>query len=317
MSITIRDKSMKALMMTGLLLSVAVFTPGQVQAQSDVQSRLRRIENELDTLNRAVYRGETPPPGSVSSGGGGIAAENQVRLQQLSSEVQELRGLVEQQTFQMRQLRQEVERQTSDMALRLQDLEKNKANAVVSRGSDYVVPKDVRTGAGAPPAAQDTTQVLGTLKVPGERGGAITEPPPILSTSSSMGAADATALYEGAFAQLKNGDYANAAKQFELFRTTYPEHNLAGNAVYWLGETHYVRGDFERAAQIFAQGYQQYPDSAKSPDNLLKLAMSLASLGNSADACIALDQLEISYKDGPKPVMRRAEQERAKLNCGG
>ena len=37
-----------------------------VQAQSDVSNRLNRIEREIDTLSRTIYKGETPPAGSLA-----------------------------------------------------------------------------------------------------------------------------------------------------------------------------------------------------------------------------------------------------------
>jgi len=76
-----------------------------------------------------------------------------------------------------------------------------------------------------------------------------------------------------------------------------------------------VRGDFQRAARIFAEGYQQYPDSAKTPDNLLKLGLSLSSIGNDKDACIAFNQLKKDFSSGSGPVLRRAEQEIERLGC--
>ena len=63
---------------------------------------------------------------------------------------------------------------------------------------------------------------------------------------------------------------------------------LAGNAQYWLGETYYVRKDYENAATAFALGYQKYPKSAKAADDLLKLGMSLGNLGKKPDACTRL-----------------------------
>lgn len=34
---------------------------------NDVQARMNRIENELQTLSRAIFRGESPPPEIMSS----------------------------------------------------------------------------------------------------------------------------------------------------------------------------------------------------------------------------------------------------------
>ena len=81
-------------------------------------------------------------------------------------------------------------------------------------------------------------------------------------------------------------------------------------------ESFYVRRQYERAARIFAEGYQSYPKSSKAPDNLLKLGLSLGGMGNTHDACVALAQLKKEYASERTPVMRRADQEFSRLGCG-
>ena len=56
-------------------------------------------------------------------------------------------------------------------------------------------------------------------------------------------------------------------------------HKLAGNAQYWLGETHYVRRDYKAAATAFLNGYTTFENSPKAPDSLLKLGMTLVVMG--------------------------------------
>ena len=88
---------------------------------------------------------------------------------------------------------------------------------------------------------------------------------------------------------------------------------MAGNAQYWLAETFYVRKQFERAAMAFAAGYQTYPDNIKAPDNLLKLALSLARIDKQEDACVALKQLGEKFPKAPSNIRRRAAGEGAAL----
>ena len=90
---------------------------------------------------------------------------------------------------------------------------------------------------------------------------------------------------------------------------------LAGNAVYWLGETYYVRKDYARAATYFLDGFQKYPQSRKGPDNLLKLGMTLGELNHKAEACQALNQVAKKYPKAPEKVMQRASAEIKRLSC--
>lgn len=121
--------------------------------------------------------------------------------------------------------------------------------------------------------------------------------------------------YDYAFGLLRQANYAGAEQAFAAFLTQHPEHSLAGNAKYWLGETYYVRGNYQQAAVTFAEGFETYPDNTKAPDNLLKLGMSLASLGSTQDACGTFDVLVDRYADAPATILSRAQRESKRLNC--
>ena len=122
--------------------------------------------------------------------------------------------------------------------------------------------------------------------------------------------------YDYAFGLLRQADYAKAEQALSKFLDAHPEHALAGNAKYWLGETFYVRGNYERAAVTFAEGFQTYPDSQKAPDNLLKLGMSLAQIDRTEDACGIFAELQSRYPDAKNNILQRAEREQERLNCG-
>lgn len=316
----LKKSAVKARFRPGLLAFVllvggaglaGVSVPVHAQSDYETSNRLKRLENEVQTLSRAVYRGESPPPGSLDAAGGGADAE--IRIQQLESEIRDLRGKLEEQSYQIRQLKEQIERFTSDMELRMNDLEGGRAGATPSApytagGSSQG--RDLGPGASASDGAGGDSYQWSTDG--GEKPlGSYSQSP-----SGARGGADlAAATYENAFSLIKNRRYDAAAREFKVFLERYPNHVLAGNAKYWLGETYYVRGEFETASRIFAEGYQQYPKGAKAADNLLKLGMSLAAQGKNEDACIALSQLDKEDFIGSGPVMRRAEQERQRLGC--
>ncbi len=307
-----------------LLVTFSVFGSGASFAQSttELQNRIKRLENEVQTLNRAVYRGEAPPLGDVPSAGGAPAsADTEIRLQQMEGELREMRGKIEELNFENRQLRGELDRATSDLGLRVKDLEGGKVSPSVS--SEPVI------DAGPEPLSDTSSDVEDEGGVDGyqwssdnldssdasDTGGQLGTISQSPSGAVNPTADVATATYDNAFALLKQDKFDPAQKEFEGFLEQYPDHPLAGNAKYWLGETHYVRGNYEIAARLFAEGYQQYPDNAKTADNLLKLGMALSALGKTQDACVALGQLDKENLPSSGPVMRRAEQERSRLNC--
>jgi tol-pal system protein YbgF len=290
----------------GAILAIAPFSlmpVGEVVAQTsrDVMNRLSRLENEMDTLSRTVYRGEAPSDLTpmTSSGGGAASANAEVRVQQLEREIQTLTGKVEERDFEIRTLKSNFEKLSADLDLRLGDLERGRNGG--------------QTGGNVPSTLQAPNPV------PSNEGVIFNSAPePISSQSNVLGggtSADAAAQYYNAFSLLKAANYAGAQVQFEKFLTDYPNHSLAGNAKYWLGETHYVRQNFQAAAQQFAEGFQLYPKGAKAADNLLKLGLSLSGLNRKEEACVALDQLSGPDYQSAGPVVRRASQERARLNC--
>ena len=117
--------------------------------------------------------------------------------------------------------------------------------------------------------------------------------------------------------RLANGpaDYEKAERALRAFLDKNPSSDLAGNAQYWIGETFYVRSDFERAAVEFLAGYEQYPSSVKGPDNLLKLGLSLARLDQKDVACASLSKLSTEYPSASDTIKRRAQSERGNLKC--
>lgn len=309
----------KARSIPGLLAIVvmlALAMPAQAQSNRELDNRMKRLENEIETLSRAVYRGEKPPPGSFS-GGSAAGADIEIRLQQMESELRAMRGQLEEQSYKIRQLENQLERATSDMELRLNDLEgRGGASAPAPSSSRYTtdggkqgfnttLPNEPKPKSDSYEWSSDNSGGNGQL-------GSYTQSP---QGDKNPSADLAAATYENAFSLIKNAKYDAAEREFQAFLNAYPDHVLAGNAKYWLGETFYVRGEYDRAARIFAEGYQQYPKGAKAPDNLLKLGMSLAGMGKTSDACVALEQLVKKKVAGSGPVMRRAEQEISRLKC--
>jgi tol-pal system protein YbgF len=121
--------------------------------------------------------------------------------------------------------------------------------------------------------------------------------------------------YDFSTGLLQQGNYDMAEAALKTFVMQYPNDPLAGNAQYWLGEAHYVQGDFRSAAVAFAEGYQKYPQSQKAPDNLLKLAMSLGQQGQTQNACVALRQLDKKFPAAPANIKDRAQRASERYSC--
>ena len=122
-------------------------------------------------------------------------------------------------------------------------------------------------------------------------------------------------LYETAYGYLVQRDYAAAEAAFDSFLKRHPNDPLAGNAQYWLGESLFVRGQYRAAAGAFLKGYQTYGHSAKAPESLLKLAMSLQRLGQKDAACSSYGELSSKFPNAPPHVKASAQAERQRAGC--
>ena len=175
----------------------------------------------------------------------------------------------------------------------------------------------------APPAAgaHRAAAPAGDVEAPGAEGPAGTDMaalPPAFGAATAPNAADAgnaKQLYETAYGYLMQRDYGAAQGAFEDFLTRYPQDSLAGNAQYWLGEAHFVRGEYKAAASSFLKGYQNYAGNARAADSLLKLAMSLDRLGQKDAACSSFGELSTRFPNAPENVKMRAKSERQRIGC--
>ncbi|MEM7679437.1 MAG: tol-pal system protein YbgF [Pseudomonadota bacterium] len=298
-----------------------------------MQNKLDRLENEIETLSRAVYRGEVSggaaPSAEYTADLGPDAASKakaEIRFQQMETELRELRGMLEEQNFQMKQLTKKLDAAMGDMQVRMSDLTNNTGpNAGAPQASSQPQDLQVRSALSNDNVEALTWKTKDQLdaRTAAPTNNALDEKIPqtqgidsnYQAKAQNVSKVAAAAEYESAFSFLKNSQYDRAAVGFDRFLKNHPQHALAANAKYWLGESHYVQGNFERASRIFAEGYKEFPKATKAPDNLLKLGMSLAGMGSAQDACTAFKQLRKEFSSGASSVLRRAEQEMQRLNC--
>ncbi len=229
------------------------------------------------------------------------AAAAEIRFQQLEKEIRRLTGLVEGQSYEIRRLRGELSKAMGDLEMRVGELEGgNKASIPEAR--DSIAPYKDGSSEVVADNLQGSVQTLGTL-----------------STSQDTGKVssfdNASKAYDYAYSFIKKRDFARAEVEFEKFMKNYPDDSLVANAKYWYGETFYVRGGYEKAARIFAEGYKQFPKGSKAASNLLKLGMALTGMGKTDDACVAYKQLKKDYAKSSVPVLKRAETEMKRIGC--
>lgn len=103
--------------------------------------------------------------------------------------------------------------------------------------------------------------------------------------------------YQTAFDMISARRYEEAGAAFETFLAQFPTSPLADNAQYWLAETRYVRGQFAEALPEFRKVLEQYPQSAKLPDALLKVGYCQIELGDRTAARTSLQEVMRQFPD--------------------
>jgi tol-pal system protein YbgF len=309
----------------GLLVLVAA-PATDAQAQS-LAEEVKRLQRELNTLQRYVYKAEQPPASAITEvyGAEGAvtktqAARLELRLSQLEAELRTLTGQIEEQTFRISRMNGRMDKLVADVDTRLRALEERTGGrppGPVAEGSGLEAQQPGILGT----VNEEAMAAVRTPTV--EPGSAVESGQPVTapSTSSAGGAgynfpsAVPEDRYNHAFSLLSQANYDEAERALRAFLAQHGDHQLAGNAKYWLGETHYVRGQYQDAAVTFAEGFQQYPESTKAPDNLLKLGKSLAALGATTDACGTYSELLRRFPGATATLLQQAERERKRLAC--
>lgn len=82
---------------------------------------------------------------------------------------------------------------------------------------------------------------------------------------------------------LKQRKYAEAIPAFKSFISQYPNSTFADNANYWLGQLLYNQGDLTQAKLAFENVVNNYKESGKRADSLVKLGM-IAEKSNDKNA---------------------------------
>lgn len=309
---------------TLLLLPFLLTSPSF--AQDGNADRIDQLERQLIVLQSKLDRsiGGAIPADPMGDATGGVAgAQNDIRITNLEEEMRGLRGKLEEKEFENKRLADELERFKKDAAFRLDALEH------LSKDSTT---KDESPEAGSTEKISDTPPAPAEKKVPEKKLTdkeikekmqlSVKDPAEEKTTPANDNEMDGPKgfdtprdHYNYAFRLLNQNQYDQAETHFRSFTKKYPDDQLVGNAYYWLGETHYIRKDYNGAAEQFRQGFEALPKGAKAGDNLLKLGMSLVALKKKDEACVVLSQVMSKFKTANAKVAAKAETEHKRAEC--
>lgn len=135
------------------------------------------------------------------------------------------------------------------------------------------------------------------------------EPPPPAAQEAPLegprAATPAADLYRRAFNAFREGRYGQAILDFEDFLRRNPDHEYAGNAQYWIGESYYSQGEYEQSVVEFHKVIERYPQQAKAPDALLKIGLAFQQLGEVERGAVFLERVAAEYPQSEAALQAR------------
>jgi tol-pal system protein YbgF len=167
---------------------------------------------------------------------------------------------------------------------------------IADDGSEIVYEGDAALGK----AAVIDPRSIGSASSPSERVAVTKRVTPVSARTSSAptrsDASDAAgADYRAAVELVKAGKSADAVTALRAFLKSYPRHEYADNAQYWLGEAFYATKDYQHALVEFRATIETYPRGNKVPDALLKVGYCYTALGQTDKARAVLEQVVNLY----------------------
>ena len=284
-----------------------------------ISDQIQVITKDLKTLEKAVYQKSDISSGvnlnNIKSDGlnEDILTKHLLKLNEIEDQFRQLTNKFEEVNFKLDKLSSRVTKIQSDTQLRFSDLESgenlnlNKKKVNLPGTSK---PQDFGANPGYETTKLPTQQALNSVD---SAQTVITEEPE--KKDSILPNKPANEQYEFAVSFMKIGDYETAEVALKEFIDNNKDHDLAGSAQYWYGETFRIRQLFSDAATAYLDGYQNYPKSKKAPDNLLKLGITMVQLGEKDQGCKMIIGLKKEYPKASKSVLQKALYEQKKFKC--
>ncbi|WP_052812809.1 tol-pal system protein YbgF [Desulfonatronum thioautotrophicum] len=124
--------------------------------------------------------------------------------------------------------------------------------------------------------------------------------PPAAPARTATADDPAQALYDLALQAFHERNYAQAQRMWQEFATTFPEHDLVSNALFWQGESFFQMQDYGQAILAYQDVISKHPGSNKFAASMLKQGASFFRLGKDRAGALVLEDLVDRFPDQPE-----------------
>jgi tol-pal system protein YbgF len=258
----------------------------------------------------SVYPGPAPssaPPPVVTRVGPGGSDYSQIQAMQ--EEIQQLRGLVEQQANDIKKLKTQRDEDYMDLDRRVSALSKGGASTVSQADdahlSDKKASSEKKSLKKEPPSSlqnEAAEEVLGdgvaaTGAVASVAGRKPRVPPsesdPASDTLvSEEPGADEFTIYSSALNLIvKSKDYDGGVAAMNKYLEQFPKGKYAPNALFWVGSAYQSQNQPEKAIESYERMIKRYPREVKADEARLRLARVYLQRGDKEEARLLLDEI--------------------------
>jgi tol-pal system protein YbgF len=283
-----------------VLLAIAVSAPAHAQSRREIAARLDAVEARMAEAEGRALQGDP------------VAETLMARLDAVEREQRILTGEIERLAFENRRMRQELEQLGRNVEALLAGAVGQSASG---DGPALLEPGEIDPDDPFGEARADDVQPLQAPDGvrPLRQGSA---PQPAALSGPADAQADPRDVYAAGRARLLDGDFAGAREAFERYTEQFPQGEQAGGAWYWLGETHFVNGAFDDAADAYIASLRTDRRGPQGPDALVRLGASLDGLGQTGRACEVLATFPQEFPNASVESRRKAQREISRIGCG-
>ncbi len=254
--------------------------------------RIHLMMNELDVRLDAVMAGQE----AISETMRRAFADHQLTAGNIATGVRVVREKVDESNVRIASLSQEIE------ALR---------EAIPPMAMPMtMLSVDPETGLPLTPSGMPA---IATRVAAGTGAGASSQnalPPPVVAPVAPGLGMSPQRLYDTAWADYTNGQWALAVQGFEAYIETVPQSDFADDATFYIGQTYFAESRFDEAVDAFEQVLLNYPNGDVVPEASYKRGLALERLDDPDRARQAFELVVVNYAESDMAALAQQALDR-------
>ena len=259
-----------------------------------------------------VYPGPAPSAAPVVTTRTGSGSSDYAQIQAMQEEIQQLRGMVEQQANDIKRLKTQREEDYMDLDRRLSAMSKGGASAAAHADDAQLGDKKPLSAEKKSPKkdlpsnqsplseipdetlADSAAASTSAASMPIKKGRVMDEPVDSTDDASASvdGGADEFTVYSSALNLIvKSKDYDGGITAMNKYLAQFPKGKYAPNALFWVGSAYQSQNKPEKAIESYERMIKRYPKEVKSDEARLRLARVYFQRGDKEEARVVLDEI--------------------------